>query len=141
MTRALHAPSLLVLLCATSIAAAQAAAPLPGVVIDVGQTRDYLHGPELAHVIGYVAQVSEAEQGDDPLLALPGFRVGKAGVEKVYDEALRGRAGSSQVEVNAVGRVIRELKRTGRWPPSRFANCRPPGAVHMWFIPANLLSL
>ncbi|HEY5608891.1 MAG TPA: penicillin-binding protein 2, partial [Alphaproteobacteria bacterium] len=89
---------------------------LPGVVIDVGQSRDYLYGPELAHVIGYVAQVSEAEQGDDPLLALPGFRVGKAGIEKVYDEALRGRAGSSQVEVNAVGRVIRELKRTEGQP-------------------------
>ena len=89
---------------------------LPGIMIDVGQSRDYLYGPALAHVIGYVAQVSEAEQGDDPLLALPGFRVGKAGVEKVYDEPLRGRAGSSQVEVNAVGRVIRELKRSEGQP-------------------------
>lgn len=89
---------------------------LPGVMIDVGQSRDYLYGPALAHVLGYVAQVSEAEQGDDPLLALPGFRIGKAGIEKVYDEALRGRAGSSQLEVNAVGRVIRELKRTEGQP-------------------------
>jgi len=94
---------------------------LPGVMIDVGQSRDYLFGPSLAHVIGYVAQVSEAEQGDDPLLALPGFRIGKAGVEKVYDEALRGRAGSSQLEVNAVGRVIRELKRTEGQPGSDIA--------------------
>jgi penicillin-binding protein 2 len=94
---------------------------LPGIMIDVGQSRDYLYGPALAHVIGYVAQVSEAEQGDDPLLALPGFRVGKAGVERVYDAALRGRAGTSQLEVNAVGRVIRELKRNEGQPGADIA--------------------
>jgi penicillin-binding protein 2 len=85
---------------------------LPGLMIDVGQGRHYPFGREAAHVLGYVAAVSEAEQGSgDPLLQLPGFRVGKSGVEKVYDLALRGRGGTSQVEVNAVGRVIRELER------------------------------
>ena len=43
----------------------------------------------------------------DPLLELPGFRIGKAGMEKVHDLALRGKGGTSQVEVNAVGREIR----------------------------------
>ena len=47
----------------------------------------------------------------DPLLALPGFRIGKSGLEKFYDLALRGTGGSSQVEVNALGRVIKELRR------------------------------
>ncbi len=84
---------------------------LPGVLIDVGQSRSYLSGPETAHVLGYVASVSEKELTGDPLLELPGFRIGKAGVEKVYDLALRGSGGSSQVEVNALGRVIRELNR------------------------------
>lgn len=84
---------------------------LPGVLIDVGQSRNYLFGEETAHVLGYVAAVSEREMTGDPLLELPGFRIGKAGVEKVYDQVLRGAGGSSQVEVNALGRVIRELAR------------------------------
>ena len=84
---------------------------LPGVMIDVGQSRDYPYGNELAHVLGYVAAVSPKDQTGDPLLELPGFRVGKAGLEKVHDLALRGKGGSSQVEVNAYGRVIRELQR------------------------------
>lgn len=84
---------------------------LPGILIDVGQSRNYTYGPETAHVLGYVAAVSEKELTGDPLLELPGFRIGKAGVERVYDLALRGAGGSSQVEVNALGRVIRELDR------------------------------
>ncbi|MAH85058.1 MAG: penicillin-binding protein 2 [Rhodospirillaceae bacterium TMED8] len=84
---------------------------LPGIMIDVGQSRSYPHGQELAHVMGYVAAVSPAEQTGDPLLELPGFRVGKAGLEKIHDLRLRGKSGSSQVEVNAYGRVIRELER------------------------------
>ena len=84
---------------------------LPGVMIDVGQSRYYPHGEEAAPVLGYVAAVSEGETAADPLLQLPGFRIGKAGVEKTYDKALRGSGGSSQVEVNALGRVIKELRR------------------------------
>ncbi len=84
---------------------------LPGIMIEEGQSRHYLHGEEMAHVLGYVAAVSEDEATGDPLLELPGFRIGKAGIEKVYDEPLRGSGGSSQVEVNALGRVIRELSR------------------------------
>jgi penicillin-binding protein 2 len=45
------------------------------------------------------------------MFALPGMRVGRAGVEKFHDKPLRGRAGAVQLEVNAVGRVIRELDR------------------------------
>jgi len=84
---------------------------LPGIFIDVGQSRNYLYGKEMAHILGYVASVSPGDSRGDPLLELPGFRIGKAGVEKVYDLALRGSGGSSQVEVNAFGRVIRELDR------------------------------
>lgn len=87
---------------------------LAGISIEVGQTRAYPLGADVAHVLGYVAAVSEAElkRDNDPLLQLPGFRIGKTGLEKQYDEVLRGAAGTSQVEVNAVGRTIRELERT-----------------------------
>jgi penicillin-binding protein 2 len=86
---------------------------LPGVSIEVGHTRYYPHTEAVGHILGYVGAVSEAElkDADDPLLELPDFRIGKNGVEKQRDADLRGVAGSSQVEVNAVGRVIRELNR------------------------------
>ena len=85
---------------------------LPGVVIDVGQSREYPLGADGSHLLGYVAAVSEKElTGDDPLLELPGFRIGKSGIERAYETRLRGKAGNSQLEVNAFGRVIRELSR------------------------------
>jgi penicillin-binding protein 2 len=49
--------------------------------------------------------------GEEPMLTLPGIRIGRAGLEKYHDLKLRGRAGAVQLEVNAVGRVIRELDR------------------------------
>ena len=84
---------------------------LPGVQPDVGETRSYPFGAELSHVLGYVAAASpeDKKDDDDPLLDQPGFRVGKRGIEKEYDAQLRGSAGASRVEVNAYGRIIREL--------------------------------
>ena len=84
---------------------------LPGVEIDEGQSRHYPFGKDTSHVLGYVAPVSEGEITGDPLLKLPGFRIGKDGIEKFYDLSLRGDGGNSQVEVDALGRVIRELSR------------------------------
>jgi penicillin-binding protein 2 len=78
----------------------------------VGQVRSYPLGEAAAHLLGYVGAVSEAELvEDDPLLAQPGFRTGKNGLEKRHDAVLRGTAGIRELEVNAVGRVVRELSR------------------------------
>ncbi len=84
---------------------------LPGVNIEVGQTRNYPFAESMTHVLGYVSSVNASEQTGDPLLELPGFRIGKQGAEKQYDLQLRGTAGSSHLEVNALGRVIREIRR------------------------------
>ncbi|MPZ08946.1 MAG: penicillin-binding protein 2 [Kiloniellaceae bacterium] len=84
---------------------------LPGVTIEMGQIRDYPFADSMAHVLGYVAAVAERDLTGEPLLELPGFRIGKNGIEQKYDLALRGSAGTSQIEVNAYGRVIRELSR------------------------------
>ncbi len=89
---------------------------LPGILVDVGTTRLYPHGPALAHVVGYVAPPNEDDVGEEPMLALPGIRIGRAGMERFHDERLRGRAGAVQMEVNSVGRVIRELDRTEGTP-------------------------
>ena len=84
---------------------------LPGVSIEVGETRKYPFGETMSHVVGYVSAVSERDLTGDPLLELPGFRIGKNGIERRYDLDLRGSAGTSHYEVNAYGRVIREIKR------------------------------
>src|SRR3546814_6356823 len=55
---------------------------LPGVSIEVGQMRNYPYGGLTAHVVGYVAAVSEADLTGEPLLELPGFRIGKSGIER-----------------------------------------------------------
>jgi penicillin-binding protein 2 len=84
---------------------------LPGILVDVGTTRQYPLGPSLAHIVGYVAPPNDTDMAEDTMFALPGMRVGRSGVEKFHDLPLRGRAGAVQLEVNAVGRVIRELDR------------------------------
>jgi penicillin-binding protein 2 len=96
---------------------------LPGVTIEQGLTRSYPLGETAAHAIGYVAAVSEAELSGDPLLELPDFRIGKSGVEKSQDAELRGTAGTSQVEVNAFGRIVRELARVPGRPGKDVVSC------------------
>jgi penicillin-binding protein 2 len=67
----------------------------------------------MSHIIGYTGRVSDEDLNgrDDPLLSLPTMRFGKKGMERALEDDLRGRAGAVQVEVNAVGRVVRELDR------------------------------
>lgn len=84
---------------------------LPGMSIDMGEERHYPFTDSTAHIIGYVGAASKKDQEaeNDPLLTLPNFQVGKSGIEKTMDKVLRGKAGSSEVEVNVVGREVREL--------------------------------
>ncbi|MBS0125246.1 penicillin-binding protein 2 [Thetidibacter halocola] len=88
---------------------------LPGVTTEVGLSRVYPHAETFAHVAGYVGPVSERDlaryEDPPPLLRIPRFQVGKVGVESKFEEMLRGEPGTKRVEVNAVGRVMRELDR------------------------------
>ena len=86
---------------------------LPGVLTERGYMRAYPYGELTSHLVGYVGPVTEREQKADPdrLLKIPEFRIGKHGVEKTYDRRLRGRRGIQRVEINASGRVQRELDR------------------------------
>ncbi|MEO8241155.1 MAG: penicillin-binding protein 2 [bacterium] len=89
---------------------------LPGVTPDVGLSRVYPRDTDFAHVVGYVGPVSERDlealDNPDPLLHIPKFQIGKIGVERWMEDSLRGSAGNKKIEVNHVGRVMRELERT-----------------------------
>ena len=88
---------------------------LPGVTPEVGLSRIYPRVEDFAHVVGYVGPVSEKDlaalDSPDPLLRLPKFQIGKIGAEKWLEDTLRGSAGTKRIEVNHVGRVMRELGR------------------------------
>jgi len=85
---------------------------LPGIIPEVGEGRSYPNDGIFAHTLGYVGRAGPAdvEIDNDPLLRQPTFRIGKTGVEAAVDRELRGKAGKLKVEVNAVGRIVRE------WP-------------------------
>lgn len=84
---------------------------LPGVVTTRGYSRDYPTGPSVGHLIGYVgaASAEEYEKDHDPLLITPGYKVGKDGLEKIFEHELRGKPGARRVEVTAGGRIVRDL--------------------------------
>ncbi|MGB4107199.1 MAG: penicillin-binding protein 2 [Alphaproteobacteria bacterium] len=92
---------------------------LPGLSTNVGEIRGYPLGEATAHLIGYVGAVSQQDLTEDPLLTVPGFKIGKSAIEKTHDLAMRGKAGSSDVEVNVVGREVRELRRSDPVPGER----------------------
>lgn len=88
---------------------------LPGVTPETVLLRSYPFGPDFAHVIGYVGRVSEADlteaAEEDPLLTMPGFKIGKLSIERAFEAQLRGVQGTLAVEVNSTGRVMRNLER------------------------------
>jgi len=84
-------------------------AVLPGLVIQSEPRRYYPDGKAVAHLVGYVGEVSERDLETDRFPgAQLGTVVGRAGLEQEYDAALRGRPGVHYVEVNARGRLVRE---------------------------------
>ncbi|MCH8490169.1 MAG: penicillin-binding protein 2 [Oceanicaulis sp.] len=82
---------------------------LPGILPDVGEVRTYPQAQVMSHVTGYVQVASPEVARNDRLLLHPGFRIGRAGAEIANETILRGAPGQLKVEVNAFGRVIREL--------------------------------
>ena len=84
---------------------------LPGVEIVEGLSRTYPYADLYAHVLGYVGPVSDKDRKDNPLYMVPGFKIGKSGLERSYDYKLQGKSGTVKLEVNAYGRVMKEIER------------------------------
>ena len=82
-------------------------ADLPGVQIETVSKRRYQHSEQLAHVVGYIHWITEAEYealADERYLYSD--KIGQTGLEASYESVLRGVPGRRQVEVDAVGREL-----------------------------------
>ncbi len=97
-------------------------ADLPGLEVSMQPMRSYPHGTLAAHLLGYAGQINDVELDS---LSDAGYRlgdlIGRAGVERAYEDVLRGRDGAEFVVVNAMGKRVSTL---GGTPP------RPPEAGH-----------
>ena len=79
----------------------------PRVVIDMQPRREYPAGKAIAHLIGYVAEISKDEMQRSEFAAYTqGQFVGKAGLERQYEPMIGGRPGIRYVEVDARGRIV-----------------------------------
>ena len=84
----------------------------PGVEVVPYLTRRYPYGELFAHIIGYVGRVDAddlAAMGDSRNTALT--HLGKAGIERYYEDRLRGEIGYEEVETNVEGRALGVLRR------------------------------
>jgi len=85
-------------------------ADLPVLELEMVQRRRYPLGEILANTIGYVGEVSPQELERNPDRYKPGDIVGKAGLEREYNDQIVGTDGMKRVVVNSVGKVIRTLE-------------------------------
>ena len=83
---------------------------LPGIRTEVAWKRKYRQGAAVGHVVGYVGSVERIGVNDDPLMRMPGMRIGKSGVEAGMEAVLRGQGGTQKIEVDARGRMMRNLE-------------------------------
>jgi penicillin-binding protein 2 len=87
---------------------------LKDTAIEVGISRNYVFPYQNAHIIGYVALPSKKEilNQNQQIYNHPDFRIGKSGIEKKFDDKLRGKFGVRYVEINAYNIPIRTLSHT-----------------------------
>ena len=86
---------------------------LPGVSASRGFTQFYPAGSAVGQLVGYVGAASADEyekENKNPLLLIPGVKIGKEGLEKTLEQTLRGEPGGQRVEVTARGKVVKELE-------------------------------
>ncbi|MBF0609847.1 MAG: penicillin-binding protein 2 [Magnetococcales bacterium] len=86
----------------------------PGTTIQVQSLRHYPYDSLSAHVMGYLGDASDGDREvfKNEIIFRSGDLVGKSGLERRYETRLRGKEGIQEMEVNALGRIVRELRRT-----------------------------
>ncbi len=83
----------------------------PGVELEPYLTRRYPYGDLFGHIVGYVARIDDKDletlgEGNAALT-----HIGKTGLERYYEDVLRGKIGYEQVETNVEGRALRTVGR------------------------------
>lgn len=76
----------------------------PSLDINKKKVRSYKDNYAYSHVIGYVGFQSKKQSNSSPEL-----KIGKTGIEKVYDQLLVGKQGWQKLESNSTGKVVRKL--------------------------------
>ncbi len=83
-----------------------------GLIIQSAPRRHYPDGPAVSAIVGYTGEISEQELEQERFAEYkPGQQVGKDGLERQYEDRLRGQEGARFIEVDARGRVVREQAR------------------------------
>jgi penicillin-binding protein 2 len=91
----------------------------PGVSIDQALVRDYPYGDLAAHVLGYVGRINASELESvkgSPKAYANDDEIGKTGIEKIFEDELRGTPGTSVFQVTSSERVIREITERREMP-------------------------
>lgn len=85
--------------------------------LEVDAIRYYPLGPITAHILGYVGQISPEELADPKYTGYRmGDRIGRSGIEQVYEPYLRGKDGAEIIEVDALGKKLRSLRKVDPTP-------------------------
>ncbi len=92
----------------------------PGLYTEEIRARNYILKDSASHLIGYISSPSVEESKTNKLLSIPGAKIGKNGIEGFYEGEIQGVNGQKSVEVNARGRVIRELETMDSRPGKDF---------------------
>lgn len=86
---------------------------LPGLIIEVEISRDYIYKNTGSHILGYLGRLTPTQIKDPAYKDIPAdIFIGQFGIEKLFDKKLRGIPGKRIIEVNALGKEIRLLQET-----------------------------
>lgn len=90
---------------------------LPGIDIEMKPIREYPNGELAAHLLGYLAEISEQDLQEETFLKYnPGDYIGKSGIERSWEQFLHGADGGRQLEVDARGRYLRTISESSPKP-------------------------
>jgi penicillin-binding protein 2 len=91
---------------------------LPGITVETESRREYPMGSKAFHVLGYMSEIPETQFDSLKNLGYRfGDQMGKAGIERQYEEIFRGRDGQEYIEVNAYGKSLGPIKDMPRTEP------------------------
>ncbi len=82
---------------------------LQGASIKTGFSRLYPYGSIASHIIGYLGSASDKDITKHSMTLYPNLKIGKNGVEKTQEKLLQGITGVQKIEVNARGKIIKEV--------------------------------